>query len=302
PAPVGVAPPPGAVVAPLDPGSDGWGPLGAQSSPPGWFFDVEVAYVFPNLNFKLTNDVPLPKTNETLNTPSVGLDSTVMPAFEIGYRLPESTGLFALSYSFLFAEGTGERPMLNVPSQVKTRGQVNWLDLDYGTVPYEFSPRYTINYRIGARIGDIYMDSTASNALRTESISSDFFGAGPHARMDIERRIVPLPGLALYGRLDGVVYVGQVKQKAQLSLANPGGQVINDSFYVRRTQTSPYGNLQAGLSYSPPAIPALKLTLGYLIESYWNVGRLGTDGATGISASRGQLWSQGAFLRGQWDF
>lgn len=295
-------PPPGPIVGPvigpsLDPGADGWGPYGSCSTPPGFFFSTEVAFVFPAVKFRVTNDVPLPNTGLTLNVPSTELDWTVMPTFEIGYNLGDSAGLFALSYSFLLTEGKGQATNNLGTFDVRTRAQVNWADLDYGTSPYEFAPRWEVSYRIGARIVDVYFDSTATNPALTQSASNDFFGAGPHARMDIERRIVPIPGLSLFGRLDGAALVGRVKQNYQVAL---GG--VTDSASARVGQTVPYINLQAGLSYAPPSLPGLKLTVGYLFEDYFNVGRLGVDNSGIVSNSRGELWWHGAFVRGQFDF
>ncbi len=289
---------PGVTPPPLDPGPDGWGPLGISASePPGWFVGVDVAYVFPVLKFRLTNDVPLPNTGLQLNVPAVSLDNTVSPVFELGYRLPESAGLFALSYSFLLTEGTGQTTNAMGTFDVKTRAQVNWGDLDYGVKVVDAAPRWDVSWRLGVRIVDVFFDSSASNPALSQSSSNEFFGAGPHARFDVERRIVPIPGLALFGRADGAVFVGKIEQTYR---ATVGG--ISDSLTADNTQTVPYLNLQAGLSYAPPAFPGFKLTTGYLFERYFNAGRLGSDASGSVSDSRGDLWWQGVFLRGQYDF
>jgi hypothetical protein len=294
PAPVvvpGVAPPP------LDPGPDGWGPLGTSSQPPGWFLGADVAYVWPGLKFRVTNDIPLPNNGFTLDLPNVSLDSTVTPTFEVGYRLGGSDGLFAASYSFLITEGTGKATNGLGTFDVKTRAQVNWGDLDYGAVLIDAAPHWDVSWRIGARLADVYFDSRATRPGLTQSASNNFFGGGPHARLDVERRIIPVPGLALYGRLDGAVFVGFIDQDYQATVGGVSGSMSVNN----RTQTVPYLNLQAGLSYAPPALPGLKLTAGYTFEDYFNVGRLGAD-QDGVSSSRGELWWQGVFVRGQYDF
>lgn len=291
-------PPPAPVVAPgLDPGPDGWGPFGPGSATPGWFFDTEVAVVFPAIKFRLTNDQPLPITGLQLHVPDVSLNTTVMPTFEIGYRLPDSCGLFALSYSFLLSEGTGLRSTDQGEFNVRTRLNINWVDLDYGTTPYEFAPRWDISWRLGVRLADVYFDSQASNEAMTQSASNDFLGAGPYARFDLERRIIPVPGLSVFGRAGGAVLVGRIRQRFGVTLDG-----INDSATVRRTQSVPYVQAQAGLAYVPEALPGLKLSAGYLFEDYFNVGRLGQDGQGETSQSRGEVWSHGAFLRVQFDF
>jgi hypothetical protein len=261
------------------------------------FFNSEVAFVFPALKFRLFNDQPLPFTGLQLRVPAVDLDPTVMPTFELGYRLGKSDGYFVATYNFLITEGTGSRTTDLGTFDVRTRVNAQNITLDYGTTPYEFWPRYEISWRIGARISDVFFDSRASNAMLIQSASNDFFGAGPHARFDIERRIVPVPGLSLVGRVDGAAIVGRVRQRYNVDIAG-----LHDSASARRGQLVPYLNLQAGLSYAPPELPGVKFTLGYLFEDYFNVGRLGIDGTGTLSQSRGELWSHGVFLRGQIDF
>jgi hypothetical protein len=293
-------PPPEPTIAPgssFDPGPNGWGPYGPASASPGFFFDAEVALVFPTLKFGLTNDRPLPVTGLILNVPAVDLDTTVMPTFEVGYRLGESAGLFALNYSFLFSEGKGRATTDLGTFDVRTRLQVNWWGVDYGTTPFELAPRYEASWRVGVRMADVFFDSRAVNAVLTQESRSDFFGAGPSARFDLERRIVPVPGLALFGRVGGAALVGRVRQRHQVELGR-----LTDSTSIRRSQLVPYLNLQAGLSYAPPAWPGLKITTGYLFEDYFNVGRLGIDGAGELSRSRGEVLTHGWFLRGQYDF
>jgi hypothetical protein len=284
-------------VFPPDPGPAGWGPYGPPSAAPGWFFDTEIAVVFPALKFRITNDMPLPATGLQLHVPAVDLNTGVMPTLELGYRLGDSCGFFALSYSFLFTDGTGARATEFGAADVRTRLAINWLDLDYGTTPVEFWPRYEISWRIGVRAADVYFDSKATSALITQTATNDFFGGGPHARLDVERRIVPLPGLALFGRLDGAAILGQVRQRFTAETAG-----IDDSTSVHRTQLVPYLNLQAGLRYAPPSWPGVKFTTGYLFEDYFNVGRLGIDSVGRVSQSRGEVWSHGWFLRGEYDF
>src|SRR5262245_33331621 len=186
PSPLAYTPPPPAPVIPaapaMDPGPAGWGPYGPASAPPGWFADAEVAVVFPAIKFRLTNDQPLPITGLQLNVPSVDLATSVMPTFEVGYNVGDSCGFFALAYSFLLSEGNGARDTRFGPADVRTRLAINWLDLDYGTTPFEFWPRWEVSWRIGARLVDVFFDSRATSAVVTQTASNDFFGGGPHAR------------------------------------------------------------------------------------------------------------------------
>jgi Legionella pneumophila major outer membrane protein precursor len=294
-----VPPPPPPV---LDPGRDGYGPLGSVSQNQGWFFDAEIILVFPNLRYLATNDRPLPNTGATLNVPTTGISTTVSPTFEAGYRLGDSLGLFAVSYKFLNSDGTGTANVGGMDYAVRTRASINTVDLDYGTNPYEFLPRYTFSWRLGARISDINFDSQARSGQMLQMASSDFFGAGPHARLDLERRIVTIPGLSLFGRLDGAVLVGQVKQDFRLEAPDGMGNVLVDTGNIHRSQAVPEINLQVGLTYVVQSVPGLKVTGGYDFMEIYNVGRLGEliDGT--VSRTRGQITTNGIFLRGQYDF
>src|SRR5262249_1598328 len=143
-------------------------------------------------------------------------------------------------------------------------------------------------------------DSRASQDGFTQQASNNFFGAGPHARLDVERRLDLMPGLALFGRLDGAVVIGQVQQRFRAEVGGDGG-VMTDVVSQRRTQSVPVLNVQAGLSYTPWGFNNLHFTTGYTYEHYWYVGRIGIDSAGNISGSRAEFWSQGWFLRGQID-
>src|SRR5262249_31931516 len=149
---------------------------------------------------------------------------------EFGYRLEDGQGYFAASYRFLEADGGGDP---------HSRLMVNTLDLDYGILPYEFSPRWTLGWRIGARIDDIVFDARNSAGQRSRN---EFYGGGLHSRAELERRIVPVPGLSLFGRMDGSVVIGHVKQRYT---------DVNIWAADRDQRTVPVINVQAGLSYTP---------------------------------------------------
>jgi hypothetical protein len=298
-APVPPAPPPPPA---LDPGPDGFGPLGSVSANQGFFFDAEIKVVFPNLKYTATNDMPLPLTGATLNVPTKSLSTTVVPTLEAGYRLGDCLGLFAASYSFLNTDGSGTVNIGGIDNAVRTSVSINTLDLDYGTMPYEFAPRYTYSWRLGARVSDIYFKTNARAGQFFEGASSDFFGAGPHARLDLERRIVLIPGLSLFGRIDGAVLIGQVRQNYRLEAPDGFGNVVVDSANVRRSQAVPELDLQLGLSYVVQAVPGLKFTAGYDFMAIYNAGRLGESTNGAVSRTRGELTTNGVFLRGQYDF
>jgi hypothetical protein len=64
----------------------------------------------------------------------------------------------------------------------------------------------------------------------------------------------------------------------------------------------PVLTLEVGLSYAPPDLKGLRFATGYQFEYYWYLGQVGAfpDGTQGLS--RGELGSNGIFLRGEYDF
>lgn len=313
PSPLGYAPPPPLTAAPpgagpfIDPGPGGWGPAGGPSLPPGPFFRADLLLAFPAVKFKISPDVP-PPSGVPLSVPTVDLPATLSPLFELGYRLPNSAGFFAASYRFLISEETAPRALDREAVTVRTRLNIHVVDLDYGVDPIEFAPRYTYSWRIGARIADVFFDNRVQREGLTQQASNKFFGAGPHARLDIERRIVPIPGLSLLGGIDGAMLIGQVRQRyreeytASPALAPVVLLPAPFTAESRRSQAVPYLNLQLGLSYVPPNLPNVKFSAGYQFEEFFNVGKLGVDGRGVLSQSRGEVWAQGLFLRGQVDY
>jgi hypothetical protein len=294
--PLTYAPPPAPPPAPaVDPIFTDWGPpLGQQT--PGWFAGAEIALRQADINATLVNQIPLGSLGEFLHVPAVDLPLTVSPTFEIGYRLPQCAGTFSLRYHFLTAEGTGTVYPADNTFRVRTRLDMQVFDLDYGTAPYEFAPRWEVSARLGGRLANVFFDSQAVNDAVSQQASNNFFGAGIHGRVDVERRLVVIPGLGLFGRLDGAVLTGRVRQRFHLERFEEFSELEQ-----RSRQTVSALNAQVGLSYSPPGLPGLKFATGYEWEQYWNVGRLnGQDGAGGRSS--GDVWSHGWFLRAQVDF
>jgi hypothetical protein len=265
------------------------------------FFDAEITILKPALKDRITNDTPL-ANGAQLHVPSVGLDTTVSPLLELGYRLPDSCGQFSLGYRFFFSEGTGAGSLNGVAAPIRTRADLQVLDFDYGTAPMEFAPRWDLSWRVGVRLADVFFDSQAGGDGNLIQASNSFFGGGAHARADLERRIVPVPGLALFGRLDGAVLVGQIRQHFRETLPAPDGTIFTGASEARKTQTVPFLNVQLGLSYVPSFCQNLKITTGYQFEQIWYLGQLGLDSQGNQTASRGELWSHGWFLRGQVDF
>lgn len=301
------APPP--LFGPVDPGFDGWGPYGPPSAPPGLFFDLEVSFIHPVLRDRISNNFPLAPSGDTLTVPTAALPWTVAPWFEAGWRFRNGLGQVTLGYRFFDTQANAALPFSDfTPSPDRTRFVLNMVDLDYGTAPYSFAPGWWVKWRAGVRYADIFFDSSIQNATAFQQASNSFQGAGPHARTEIDRQLAGVPGLSLYGRVDGSVEVGRVNQNFRELLTNPDGTQVPGFFNQHSMQAVPVLMLQAGLHYTPPQMANVHFYGGWTFEHWWYVGQLGFESTSTanmsnfISPSRGEFGTQGIFVRGWVDF
>jgi hypothetical protein len=199
--------------------------------------------------------------------------------------------------------GNGSSVSDGLPINVHTSVDEFVLDLDYGAAPFEVAPHWSLAWRLGARLTDVYFDPSIQNVALSQQASNEFIGAGPHARLDVERSFDFVRGLAVFGRLDAAVMIGQIRQNYTESILQADGTYHTTTTSARHSQSVPNLLLQAGISYVPPILTNFKITTGYQFEQYWYVGQLGLIPPTnGMSGSHGELWSHGWFLRGQYDF
>ncbi len=287
-------PPPPSPFAPADPGRHGWGPYGPASGCDRFFATVDLDLVGPAVKNRLRADVP--RTDGSITTvtaPGADLDWTVMPRFEIGFRLPDNAGAFAFGYRFLVTEGTAHDALTG--GSIKSRLNVNVFDFDYITSPYDPFPRWELKWWVGARLATNFYDSRDLAADGTGPRASNYFvGAGPHAGLEVDRNLPLVPGLALMGRLDGSVLIGQVRQRYVVNALGLGDTLIADEFTQRKTQTAEVLRLEAGVRYTPPGLEFMTFSSGYLFERWWDVGRAGD--------ARLELTTQGIFLRAEVNF
>lgn len=283
-------PPPPPPSGELFPGAGGGGVCPPADS--GFFFDVELEFLKPHLSQNLTGTVTFPGgTRTTFRTPQTGLDWTVAPRFEVGYNFGDDFGSLSAAYRFLVSDGQATENIGGGQANVRTRLSLDQFDFDYTSGRFSPGPFWDLKWRVGTRLADVYFDDTADDGFFQVHGSSNFIGAGPHFGLDAERRIGLVPGLALFGRADGAVLVGELQQRFH---AGADGTDFAGNSTTRRTQTVPMLDLQAGLSYTPPRMDFLHFTAGYMFEQWWNLGRSG--------ASRGDLTDQGVFLRGEFDY
>jgi hypothetical protein len=298
-----VLPTPLTYVAPPPAVPEPWGPYCAPTAPPGLFFDLDLWFVKPTLhnNLGTSSPLPLPGLTVPFGVPRANLGWTVTPTFELGYRLPDDLGFFALSYRFEEADGRTTATLDGIPTPfgVRTRADLNTLALDYGNGPHEFAPCWDFSWRLGVQVTDFFLDTRASDPAFSEHESSNFWGAGPHARFEVARRLGFLPGLSAFARLDGQVLIGRTTQRVGI---NAGGtSLFSDSFH--RTGTIPVLQVQTGLTYTPPVFRNFHLSAGFVYERYWDLGLLGLNpDFMSFPGSHAGLDNLGAFLRAQVDF
>ncbi len=274
------------------------GPNGCADSPSGdqgLFFNTELEFLKPSVKNRLSGTITAPDgSTNTVLVPQQSLDWTVAPRFELGYRFPDEFGDLSASYRFLSSEGTGTLASPIGFFDLRSRLDVNQIDLDYVSARFSPGPFWDLKWRIGARLADVYFDSRINYGIFDQQASNNFFGAGPHFALEAERRIGLLPGFAAFGGIDGAVLVGRVRQHFQEGGVQPDGTPFNFDAREQLTQSVPMLTFQAGFSYTPPRLEFLHITTGYEFEQWWNLARLG--------ASRGELTDQGVFLRAELDY
>jgi hypothetical protein len=274
-------------------------PCGPLCAPPGWFATLEIGVFAPRFRNGLTLPVSVGGVTQPLFVPGVPLDWTGSPRIELGYRLADGAGAFLVSYRSLVSSGSATEANFDPsgPGSVKSLLNLNVVDIQYRNGPWEFAPLWDLTWDVGARIGTAYYQSRATGGVVEEQISNNFVGAGPIAGIEVGRRFPEVPGLALFGRLQGGGMFGTTWQSAEETVRLADGTLIGGANRVHHGQTVPFLNFQVGVSYMPP-VPGrwMRFALGYEIEQWWDVGDLPNTG------SRGDLTFQGIFFRGEFNF
>ncbi len=270
-----------------------WGFLPDWACLPWTFFaDKEIDIAKPHLKAALVGPAIFPGGAVTsVHPPTAALNWTAPPRIEIGWFLPPSLGYFAFSYRGFADDG---RQIVTaqdgIPYALRTRLDLNQIAFDWGTVPYSFAPRWFVSGRLGMAAADVYFDNVAVSSPQTLDASNDFWGAGPHVRLDVWREFNLLPGLALFAQPDLMILVGRVQQHYRESDTFLGSTVAGSSFQ-RKTQTVPVFTLRTGLSYSPSSLSHWRFMVGYEYENWWSVGKIPQQ------PSQGEFYTNGVFLR-----
>jgi hypothetical protein len=265
---------------------------------------VEAAAIAPHFKDRIFGSVPVSDTRaDTVHAAPAELSWTVSPRLEAGYRVPHGYGEFFVSYRFMATEGHGGLASDQGPLQLRSRLDVNVLDLGYAN-RIEWGKYWKMRWKIGVRLADMFFDAqqdlSLGNALANgapfeQRTANSFAGAGPWGGLELFRRL-DVPGLALYAQVDGASLWGQVHQSFEEAFSAGGGPGPPAASADRHGQGVAVVGGQLGLSYSPPGHESSRFFLGYQITEWLQVGR---DINTGSS---GDLTEQGIFLRAEFTF
>jgi hypothetical protein len=268
--------------------------------PPGWFTDVDLGVVIPHVKNHLTNQVQLAGATgpDTVQVGAAPLDWTVLPRFEVGYRLPSGFGACALSYRFLGTQGTGTTLGMDGPAALKSRLDLNEVSLDYISDETSLWPNWDMRWRVGLRLAFIYFDSRAEESQALAAAGSGIFaqrdsnwfgGAGLHAGLELGRQIDGT-GLAFVMRGDFGLYLARIQQGFfEESTDGLAAQTRNSG-----SQGVPQMQLFFGLRWQPPRWRAADFSVGYQYEHWWDLGKL--------RDSTAELSEQGLALRAEFRF
>jgi hypothetical protein len=267
---------------------------------PGWLAAVELGFVVPRLQDTLKQPVTLPHgLTDFVALPNTPLGVNAMPTLTFGYRLPQAAGDFTVSYRFVVAAGsqtigpTALSPFAPPgPAALRSRLNLQVLDIDYGNYEPSLGPQWDMKWRIGVRGVMNYSDNQATGVFVAQQSTNRFWGIGPHAALDLRRWIAD-SGFAWFGRLDTSLPIGRVAQRYIDVTALGAGE-------TRLFENNPVLSLnaQCGLAWSPKRCDNFRITGGYTWEHWWDTGAIGVQ----QPFPRQQFNIQGGFLRAEWNY
>jgi hypothetical protein len=262
---------------------------------PGFFAGLEVDVVGPRIQRNLSGVVTIAGIPSTVSLPTADLNWTGSPKVEIGYRLADNLGILSASYRSVVTHGTDTLGAFDPlgGADLRTRLNANIIDLDYQSPHYCLAPLWELDWRAGVRIAAIYFDTRAAGFVLEERTSNNFVGAGPHLGAEVTRALGEIPGVALFGGLDGAIVFAGTDQNYEQIILLPDGTRVGGANRTTAGTTAPVLTFRTGISYTPPigALRWSRFSFGYQFEQWWNVGR-----------SQGDLNIQGLFFRAEFKF
>jgi hypothetical protein len=163
-----------------------------------------------------------------------------------------------------------------------------------------------MRWRVGVRLAVFYFDSRAdlfgpaalSGAAPFQQFeTARFVGAGPHAGLELFRRL-DIPGLALYAAVDGTGMYGRDHHTFEESFTGGGPAAFGYGTYGKSQSVAMIG-AQLGLCWSPEGCAVPRFFLGYQWQYWMQVAR---DNNTSPTGSMGELIENGVFVRAEYTF
>jgi hypothetical protein len=263
----------------------------------GWLGAVEGAAVVPHVRNNVAGFAILPGgATPLVSLPSAPLGWTVSPRVELGYRFGQGFGELIVAYRFLATEGN-DTVFLPDAAALHSRIDMQIADLDYGSHEHALGPMWDMKWRVGLRLADIFFDSRAANATLEQHASNRFIGAGPHASLDLRRKIADT-GLSLFGRVDASSPIGRISQSFETVAIAPDGTRTGGAGNQGQNYPPVSLAVQLGLSWCPAECPGFRVTGGWTYEHWWDTGSLFLS----PPFSRADLFLQGVFLRAEWNY
>jgi hypothetical protein len=275
----------------------GGDPLLEGPDAPGWFAGVDIELVAPHLKNALVAPVNVSVVGtRDVHAPEADLDWTGSPSVSVGYRFAQGCGAFVATYRFLVSEG-----MMNVPDYdllgagaVRSRLNMNVLDLDYVSREWSLGPLWDLDWRAGIRVAAVYFDSRAMGQFMEDRTSNNFIGAGPHLGLEVARHLLELPGLSVFAGVDGALLLGHIDQNFEETFTVDNALAAGGATHQSMTQAVPVLRFETGLTWAPPCDNTMRFTVGYQYEHWWYLGQVGD--------SRAELTDQGVFFRSEFRF
>jgi hypothetical protein len=256
----------------------------------GWFGAVDLDLLGSHVTNQLTAPVTVGGRTDQVSLPAATLHWTVAPRFELGYRLGQGAGEFLISTRFLETFGSTTTPAFDPAGNagfLHSRLALSVTDLDYANQELSLQPWFDMKWRFGVRLADLYFSSSETSPLLYQRVSDHFFGAGPHAALELWHPVHD-SRFGLFGKLDAAGLFGKVRQGFEETLPGP------ITGFTRQSQLMPSAmlNVQAGIGWTPR--DNWRFSAGYSYEHWWD--------AAYVNASRGEVATQGVFFRGEWKY
>jgi hypothetical protein len=271
---------------------------------PGWVADLEVDVALPHVSNGVHGTVALGGVTSRVVLGSARLDWTAAPRVEVGYRLPDGFGEFAIAYRFLGSDGTGtvSGPFAapDGPATLRSRLDIQMADLDYSSNEISICS-WWMKWHFGLRGADVYFDSradenpavaAAGSGVFERRMTNNFWGIGPHLALDLERRIGD-SGITVVGRIDGAILLGGLHQGFFEVSTTPG---VSAQTIQSNPDAVPMLDWSLGLAWRPASCQSLRVFLGYQGEGWFDVGHFAGAGTDA------QIYSEGVLLRADFNY